>query len=269
MAQQKTTLGMEHQASAKLLNIPVSTKHSVEIAKAIRYKTTAYAKQFLEDVVALKRAVEFKTFKRNVGHKAGMASGRFPQKAARQFIKLVHSVEANAQFKGLNVDDLKIVKMTANLASIPSGGGRQRHKTKRTHLEIVVKEKTPAQKKNKKNKKEEAVVETTHTPHIQTAHNPVGSHPTSSAAPSPSPVAASTTSPHTVSKPTASTTAKMAAPKAEPTSQDLLKKAQARAAELNQAQANKKTVDEVSNLYSELSKKGTLRDAKATSVKQS
>lgn len=254
MTQQKTTSGMEHQASAKLLNIPVSTKHSVEIAKAIRYKTTAYAKRFLEDVVALKRAVEFKTFKRNVGHKAGMASGRFPQKAARQFIKLVHSVEANAQFKGLNVDDLKIVKMTANLASIPSGGGRQRHKTKRTHLEIVVKEKTPAQKKSKK--KEATVEAPAATTAHATPHATPATHPTSAAHATP------------VSKPAVSPAAKTAAPKAEPTSQDLLKKAQARAAELNQAHVNKKTVDEVSNLYSELSKKGTLRDTKASSVKQ-
>ena len=55
---------MEHRAMARALNIPVSTKHSVEIAKAIRYKSMEYAKRYLEGVVSLRRAVPFLTFKR-------------------------------------------------------------------------------------------------------------------------------------------------------------------------------------------------------------
>ncbi len=265
MVQQKnnTGKGTEHTALAKSLNIPVSTKHCIEIAKALRYKSTEYAKRYLEDVVALRRAVPFKTFNGNVGHKAGMASGRFPEKAARQFIKLVNSVEANAQFKGLNTADLKIVKMTANLASIPSGGGRQRHKTKRTHLEIVVRERTKSAKKKETKQKVGSV----------STEPRVGESKVSEAKLSESKVTETkvkaTESPATQSAHSPSThSSAHPAPKSELSSEDLLKKAQARAAALNKAETDKKSVEKVSKLYDELTSKGTLRDEKTTSVKK-
>lgn len=152
-----TKINNEHIARASSKNIPVSTKHSIELSRMLRYKTTTEAKKILGGVSALKTAVPFRRFKHNVGHKAGMASGRFPQKAAREFLKLVESVEANAHFKGLNTTNLKIVKILANRAPIPFTGGRFRRGTKRTHLEIEVKEKAAAKaakKENEKSKKE-------------------------------------------------------------------------------------------------------------------
>ncbi len=129
-----------HLAKAKSLDVTMSFKHSVEISKAIRYKSTAAARKILENVVTLRRAIPFKTYKQNVAHKRTMAAGRYPEKAARQFLKLIHSVEANAQAQGLNTARLKITKLMANLASIPFTGGRFRHATKRTNLEIEVSE---------------------------------------------------------------------------------------------------------------------------------
>ena len=126
MTKKQSTEGTEHLASAKALNLPISTKHSIEISRHLRYKTTAFAIRFLEDVVVQKQAVPFKRFKRDVGHKAGMSAGRYPQKAALDFLKLVKSVEANAQVKGLNTSSLKIIKLIANKASVPLTGGRHR-----------------------------------------------------------------------------------------------------------------------------------------------
>ena len=146
-------LGKEHSAFAKALNLPISTKHSIEISKYLRHRNTEFAKNFLQDVVDLKKAVPFKTFKHNVGHKAGMAAGRFPQKAAKEFLSLVKSVEANAQMKGLNSSSLRIIKLLANKASVPFTGGRHRRGTKRTHLEIEVQE-IEGKKKVKKEKAE-------------------------------------------------------------------------------------------------------------------
>lgn len=130
----------EHQASARTFSAPISTKHCIEISRFLRYKDTTAAKKILESVILLKQAVPFKRFNRDMGHKAGMAAGRFPQKAAKEFLRLVNSVEANAQVKGLNASGLKIVKLLANKAAIPMTGGRQRSATKRTNLEIVVAE---------------------------------------------------------------------------------------------------------------------------------
>ena len=111
-----------HLAAAKALNLPVSTKHCIEICDSLRYKDVSYAKKFLEEVVGLKRAVPFKKFVMNTGHKKGMSTGRFPTKAAFEVLKLLKSVEANAHFKGLNTGSLKITKLMANRAPNPYGG---------------------------------------------------------------------------------------------------------------------------------------------------
>lgn len=125
---------------AKAVSLPISMKQSVEISHFLRYKNTVLAKQHLEEVIALQRAVPFRRYCRNIGHKAGMAAGRYPVKAAKEFLKLVKSVESNANSQGLDTSNLKIVQLLANQASIPMTGGRLRQRTMRTHLEIAVKE---------------------------------------------------------------------------------------------------------------------------------
>ncbi len=145
----KQEIGAEHIAKARCLNLPISTKQSVELSRSLRYKKTGWAKQYLEDIIALKKAVPSYRYTKDLGHKAGMSAGRFPQKAAKEFLQMVKSVEANAQFKGLNVNNLKITKIVANRAAIPQTGGRMRYATKRTHLEIEVEERI-----NKEAKKE-------------------------------------------------------------------------------------------------------------------
>ena len=148
----------EHQASVRMNNLPISTKHCVEISNYLRYKNTNLAKKFLEDVSTLKKAVPFKRFNRDRGHKPGMAAGRYPQKAAKEFLRLIKSAVSNAQDKGLNTSNLKIVKIMANKASVPLTGGRNRHGTKRTHLEIIVKEGKISEKTVKKTAKNVKVI---------------------------------------------------------------------------------------------------------------
>ena len=82
----KTTTTPEQQALAKSMNVPISTKHSVEISNHLRYKTTSYAKQFLTEVVALRSAVPCKRFINDLGHKPGIGPGRYPKKAAAEFL---------------------------------------------------------------------------------------------------------------------------------------------------------------------------------------
>ena len=98
-----------------------------------------------------------------MGHKSGIAAGRFPQKTTNQIIRLLDEVETNAQNKGLNVDDLYISHVCAHKASAPWHYGRQRRrKMKRTHVEIVVEEKEEKKKQKEEKKKpaEEAAKKT-------------------------------------------------------------------------------------------------------------
>ena len=142
----------EHVACVKGNNIPVSTKHTIEICTHLRYKNTKDAKAFLEKVIGKKTPVPFLRFKNNIGHKAGIAAGRFPVKAAKEMLQLIKSVESNAQYKGLNTENLKITKILANRAPIPFTGNRHHHGTKRTHIEIEVMEGIVSEKKESKSK---------------------------------------------------------------------------------------------------------------------
>lgn len=128
-------------AKARAMNLPVSTKHCIELSRNLRYKTTVEAKKLMEEVLSYKKALPFYRFVHDIGHRQGVGSGRYPQKATKEFMHLVKAVEANAQAKGMNIANLKIIKILANRAAVPRTGNRQRRGTKRTHLEIEVREK--------------------------------------------------------------------------------------------------------------------------------
>ena len=127
-------------AIARARNLSISTKHATMVCHSIRYKDTAVAKKFLLDVMAYRKAVPYLRFNFDLGHKPGMGPGRYPVKAAKEILKLIKHVEANAQMKGLNTARLKITKLMANKASIPQGGGRVPGVGKSSNLDIEVKE---------------------------------------------------------------------------------------------------------------------------------
>ena len=77
----------EHAASVYGKDIPISTKHAIEICNFIRGKSIPQSKRMLKEVLGMKIAVPFKIYKRNVGHKPGrMAAGRYPTKASHLLI---------------------------------------------------------------------------------------------------------------------------------------------------------------------------------------
>lgn len=133
----------EHIATAKALDRPVSTKQSREIAGFIRNKTVEQAKRLLQQVLDHKIAVPFKRFNRDTGHKKGkIAAGRYPEKAIKEFLKMINLAVANAENKGLDSKNLIIFDARANQGTQQYHYGRQRRiKMKRTHIEIGVREK--------------------------------------------------------------------------------------------------------------------------------
>jgi large subunit ribosomal protein L22 len=148
----------ENMARALAKDLPISVKTSAEIASVVRGLSTAKAKAILGRVLEMKQAIPYKRFNDGVGHRkgAGIGQGRFPQKASQEFIKIIESVEANAQAKGLS-SELKIIHIAPQKGTNQYRPGRLRRRMfKRTHLEIVVEEieKAPKNKENKENKKE-------------------------------------------------------------------------------------------------------------------
>jgi large subunit ribosomal protein L22 len=90
----------------------VSHKSAREVCKTIKGMNLAQAKQYLKDVMDKKRAVPFTRFKKKAGHRHGLEkayAGRYPVKAAKQILKVIEGAEANAEYKGLDTDRLRII----------------------------------------------------------------------------------------------------------------------------------------------------------------
>ncbi|HSD04307.1 MAG TPA: 50S ribosomal protein L22 [Nitrosopumilaceae archaeon] len=126
----------------------ISHKHAREIAVTIKGMTIEKARNYLDDVVRLKRAVPFRRYHNEVGHKSdtGVMSGRYPQKAAGEFIKLIDNLESNAEYKGMDLDRLRIVNATVHKGRkiqrfTPRAMGRASPKIDiLTHVELVAQE---------------------------------------------------------------------------------------------------------------------------------
>ena len=126
----------------------ISHKHAREVAVAIKGLSIEKARDFLQAVVNKQRAVAFGRYKKQVGHRSdpGMMAGRYPEKTAREFIKALDNLESNADYKGMDLDRLKIVNATVHKGVmvkrfIPRAMGRATPKNNvRTHVELVAQE---------------------------------------------------------------------------------------------------------------------------------
>ncbi|MBI3032413.1 50S ribosomal protein L22 [Candidatus Woesearchaeota archaeon] len=136
-------------------SLPVSTKESVLICNALRYKPVTRALALLQNVIDKKEAIPYTRFNRDTAHRPGkMAAGRYPEKACGEILSLMKSAVANAQFKGFNTELLEVIHVCAHRASRPFRFGRQsRRQMKRTHIEIVIAEGAKKQLQKKKEAK--------------------------------------------------------------------------------------------------------------------
>lgn len=142
----------EHMARAIGRGLPISTKASINICNSIKHKSVARAKVILKEAIALKTPIKYTRFTEGAGHKPGMASGKYPQRASEEILALIEAVESNAQFKGLNTSDLIITHISAQDAgNVWRYGRHKRRKQKRTHIEIIVEESRKEAKSELKN----------------------------------------------------------------------------------------------------------------------
>jgi large subunit ribosomal protein L22 len=142
-------LDPDRTAIASGRDLRISPKASREICHYIKGMKLDKAKEALQEVIELKRAIPYRRHKKKVAHRKGVEgfdAGRFPQKAAGAVLKLLDSVEANAEFKGLYTDRLKIIHIAAHRARvirnyIPRAFGRSSpYFHHLTHIEVAVEE---------------------------------------------------------------------------------------------------------------------------------
>ena len=139
---------MAMHVRASVREADISHKHAREIAVAVKGLTIDSARDYLQAVINKQRAVAFGRYNKQVGHRADpkMMSGRYPQKAAKEFIRALDNLESNAEYKGMDLDRLKIVNATTHKGVMvkrftPRAMGRTSPKNNvRTHIELVARE---------------------------------------------------------------------------------------------------------------------------------
>lgn len=130
-------------------DLRIKPKAAREICNYIKGMKLERAKEMLQDVIDMKTPIPYKRHRKKLPHRKGAQgfdAGRYPQKAAREVLKVLESVEANAEFKGLYADRLKIIHIAAHRGRvirkfIPRAFGRASpYFNHLTHVEVAVEE---------------------------------------------------------------------------------------------------------------------------------
>ena len=114
--------------TARAVNLDCHHKHCYHIAKAIRGMNAETAVDYLEDVVQKKRAITYQRRARKgrggntmAGHRKGkMGPGKFPNKASKEFIKLINSAMDNARqrYDTIDPEDMVITHVAAHRGQV-------------------------------------------------------------------------------------------------------------------------------------------------------
>ena len=141
-------LDAETTARAIGKDLHVSYKNSIQVCHAVRGMTMEDAKNFLEDVIAKKTPVPYRTHKRHIHHKKGpgFGPGKYPVNAAKAILDLVNVAENNAEYKGLDPDNMFIAHISAYRGRVFEGwqprarGRTTAWNTVTTNIEIIIQE---------------------------------------------------------------------------------------------------------------------------------
>ena len=114
--------------TARAVNIDCHHKHCYHISKAIRGMNAELAIQYLEDVIDKKRAIPYQRRSRKgrggntmAGHRKGkMGPGKVPNKASKEFIKLINSAMDNARqrYDTIDPEDMMITHVAAHRGQV-------------------------------------------------------------------------------------------------------------------------------------------------------
>ncbi len=133
------------KAYGKELNI--SPKKSVEVCRMLRNKDAEAALNILDQIIAKERAVPYRKHKKSIAHQKGTGPGGYPIKVAKKIKYLIEEAQSNAEDKGLDADEMKIIALSAHRGEVtksrrPRAQGRSTPFYRRTtNIEIILEEK--------------------------------------------------------------------------------------------------------------------------------
>ncbi len=109
-------LDPEKTAKASGRELRVSPKSTREVCNTIKGMKLDRARNFLRQVILKKKPVPFRRYKKKAGHRHGLQkayAGRYPVKAAQKVLEVLENAEANAEYKGLDIERLRIIHASA------------------------------------------------------------------------------------------------------------------------------------------------------------
>ena len=124
----------------------VSPKHCREVCKMLKGMKVEDAKKYLQGVIELKVAVPYTRFKMYLNPKPKIGPGRYPRNAAKAILRVLESAQSNAEYKGLEADNMKVKLAAASRgriqkAMMPRAQGRSTPWNEQTTtIEIILEE---------------------------------------------------------------------------------------------------------------------------------
>lgn len=141
-------LDPEKTVKASCREVRVSHKAAREVCRTIKGMMLDEAKTFLQEVTKKNTPVPFRRFKKKAGHRHGLEkgafAGRYPVKVASHVLEVLENAEANAEYRGFDLENLRIIHASAYPGmkikrSIPRAMGRSSPKYQTlSHVEIVL-----------------------------------------------------------------------------------------------------------------------------------
>ncbi len=146
MSKYSTESDPDKTAKAYGYELHCSPKDSMNLAYAIKGMNAEKAKKYLNEIIEMKRALPTVFHKKKRAHKKGIGPGSYPKKAAKYMLKILENAENNAEYKGFDVESMKIIHISAYKGRIirgimPRAYGRATDKnTSTTNIEIILEE---------------------------------------------------------------------------------------------------------------------------------
>lgn len=143
---------LSKSVSTKGSDLRVHFKNTFEVAAAIRGLDLKRAQAYLRAVIEHKEIIPYLRYAGGVGRHAqakqfGTTKGRWPEKSVKIILDLLKNLEASADSKGLDVDNLTLWHVQVNRAqkgrrkTFRAHGGIKPYLSSNCHIEIIATEK--------------------------------------------------------------------------------------------------------------------------------
>jgi ribosomal protein L22 len=132
--------------SVKGFGLGISPKESFSFCNMIRDRTVDTAIRMTEEVLLYKRVVKMNNREVPHQHGRGVMAGRFPMNTAKEFLKMLKSLKANAIHHEIELEKA-VISCKADFASRPYKRGGARMKRTNVIMSLAKKKEVKQEKK--------------------------------------------------------------------------------------------------------------------------